>query len=164
MTPTAFHGRTSKTGMICICSRKIFIVPQVYLFMNQNQQLTAQLIQLKNILDDAKAILEWHKLKVFEKNSNPSLKLFFQDDTFQQLTDKQAAFQMLWAKTSMLLHDKTINLSRGKRNEFQKELNKISLQYYYLGSDVRVYWNLQNGTTRFFYQEKTNQKKKNKRM
>jgi hypothetical protein len=107
--------------------------------MNQNRQLTAQLIQLKNILDDAKAILEWHKLKVFEKNSNPSLKLFFQDDTFQQLTDKQAAFQMLWAKTSMLLQDKTIKLSRGKKYEFQKELNKISLQYYYLGSDVRVY-------------------------
>ena len=107
--------------------------------MNQNRQLTAQLIQLKNILDDAKAILEWHKLKVFEKNSNPSLKLFFQDDTFQQLTDKQAAFQTLWAKTSMLLQDKTIKLSRGKKYEFQKELNKISLQYYYLGSDVRVY-------------------------
>ena len=107
--------------------------------MNQNRQLIAQLIQLKNILDEAKAILEWHKLKVFEKNSNPSLKLFFQDDTFQQLTDKQAAFQMLWSKTSMLLHDKTINLSRGKGYEFQKELNKLSMQFYYLGSDVRIY-------------------------
>jgi len=107
--------------------------------MNQNRQLTAQLIQLKNIIKDEKAILEWHKLKVMEKNSNPSLREIFQDDTIQQLTDKQAAFQMLWAKTSMLLHDKTINLSRGKRYEFQKELNIISLQYYYLGSDVRVY-------------------------
>jgi hypothetical protein len=107
--------------------------------MNQNQQLIAQLIQLKNILEDAKAILEWHKLKVFEKNSNPSLRLYFQDDTFQQLTDKKAAFQMLWSKTSMLLHDKKINLSRGKRNECQKELNKLSMQYYYLGSDVRIY-------------------------
>ena len=107
--------------------------------MNQNRQLTARLIQLKNILDDAKAILEWHKLKVFEKNSNPSSKLFFQDDTAQQLMDKQAAFQMLWAKTSMLLHDKKINLSRGKKYEFQKELNKLSLQFHYLGSDVRIY-------------------------
>ena len=107
--------------------------------MNQNQQLIAQLIQLKNILDDAKAILEWHKLKVFEKNSNPSLKLFFQDDTFPQLIDKQAAFQMLWARTSTLLKDKTIKLSQDKRVEFQKELNKLSLQFFYLGSDVRVY-------------------------
>jgi hypothetical protein len=46
---------------------------------------------------------------------------------------------MLWAKTSMLLQDKTIKLSRGKKYEFQKELNKLSLQYYYLGSDVRIY-------------------------
>jgi hypothetical protein len=107
--------------------------------MNQNRQLTAQLIQLKNILDDAKAILEWHKLKVFEKNSNPSLKLFFQDDTAQQLMDKQAVFQTAWIETTMLLQDKTINLSRDKRNEFQKELNKLYLQFYYLGSDVRIY-------------------------
>jgi hypothetical protein len=107
--------------------------------MNQNQQLIAQLIQLKNILDDAKAILEWHKLKVFEKNSNPSLKVFFQDDTFQQLTDKQAAFQTTWIKTTLLLQDKTINISQDERYEFQKELNKLSQQFYYLGSDVRIY-------------------------
>ena len=108
--------------------------------MNQNQQLTVQLIQLKNILEDAKAILEWHKLKVFEKNSNPSSRVFFQDDIIQQLTDKQVAFQTLWIKTTMLLQDKTINLSQDKRIEYQKELNKLSLQFYYLGSNVRVYW------------------------
>jgi len=107
--------------------------------MYQNQQLTSQLIQLKNTIDDAKAILEWHKLKVFEKSSSPSSRVFFQDDTIQQLTDKQAAFQTLWIKTTMLLQDKTINLSRDKRIEFQKELNKLSLQFYYLGSDVRIY-------------------------
>jgi hypothetical protein len=107
--------------------------------MNQNQQLTTQLSTLKDILEDAKTILEWHKLKVFEKNSNPSLKVFSQDDTFQQLTDKQAAFQMLWARTSMLLKDKTMKLSQDKRIEFQKELNKLSLQFYYFGSDVRIY-------------------------
>jgi len=107
--------------------------------MNQNRQLTAQLEHLKRIIEDSKAILEWHKLKVFEKNSNPSLKVFLQDDTFQQLTDKQGAFQMLWARTSMLLQDKTINLSRDERIKFQKELNKLSLQFYYLGSNVRIY-------------------------
>jgi len=111
----------------------------ITLFMNQTQQLTAQLIQLRNIIDDAKAILEWHKLKVFEKSSNPSLKVFLQDDTFQQLTDKQAAFQTIWIKATMLLQDKTINLSHDERIEFQKELNKLSLQFFYLGSDVRIY-------------------------
>jgi hypothetical protein len=107
--------------------------------MNQIQQLTDHLIQLKDILNDAKAIIEWHKLKVFEKNSNPSLNVFFQDDTFQQITDKQAAFQLLWAETNMLLHDKAIKLSQDKRYEFRKELNKLSSQFFYLGSDVRIY-------------------------
>jgi len=107
--------------------------------MNQIQQLTAQLIQLKNIIEDAKATLEWHKLRAFEINLNPSNKVFFQDDTFQQLTDKQIDFQMLWARTSMLLHDKAIHLSLNKKYEFHKELNKLSMQFYYLGSDVRVY-------------------------
>ena len=107
--------------------------------MNQIQQLTSQLIQLKNIIEEAKATLEWHKLRAFETNLNPSNKVFFQDDTFQQLTAKQIDFQMLWARTSMILHDKTVNLSLDKKYEFQKELNKLSLQFYYLGSDVRVY-------------------------
>ena len=107
--------------------------------MNQEQRLVTQLSQLKDILEHAKAILEWHKLKVFEKSSNPSLKVFLQDNTFQQLTDKQGAFQMLWARTSTLLKDKTIKFSRDKKCEFQKELNKLSLQFFYLGSDVRIY-------------------------
>jgi len=107
--------------------------------MNQEQRLVTQLSQLKDILEDAKAILEWFKLKVFEKSSNPSLKVFLQDDTFQQLTDKFVAFEVLWAKTSTLLKDKTIKLSQNKRNEFRKQLNKLSLQFFYLNSDVRIY-------------------------
>jgi len=107
--------------------------------MNQNQRLTAQLMELNNILEDAKAILAWHKLRIFEKNSSPSSRVFFQDDTIQQLTDEQAAFQTLWIRTTVLLQDKTINLSQSKRIEFQKELNKLSLQFYYLGSDVKIY-------------------------
>ena len=106
--------------------------------MNQEQLFTDQLEQLKNIIEDAKAIFEWHKLKVFEKNSNPSSRVFCQDDTIQQLTDKQAAFQTGWIKTIVLLQDKTIKLSQDKRLEVQKELNKLSLQFYYLGSDVMI--------------------------
>jgi hypothetical protein len=107
--------------------------------MNQTQWLATQLSQLKQIIEDAKAILEWHKFRVFEINSNRSLKVFFHDDTFQQLTDKQAAFRMLWVRTNTLLQDKTINLSRDKRCEFQRQLNTLYLQFFYLGSDVRIY-------------------------
>jgi hypothetical protein len=45
-----------------------------------NQQLAAKLAELKNILEDAKAILQWHKLRVFETSRNPSTKVFLQDD------------------------------------------------------------------------------------
>jgi len=72
-------------------------------------------------------------------HSNPSSRVFFQDDTIQQLTDKQTAFQTVWIRTTMLLQDRTINLNQDKRIEFQKELNKLSMQFYYLGSDVRIY-------------------------
>jgi hypothetical protein len=118
---------------------KVFIVLQFNLFMNQNQQLTGQLNELKNIIEEVKAILEWYKLKIFERSSNPSLTVFLQDDTFQQITDKQAAFQSLWIEITLLLQDKTIPLSQNQRIEFQKELKKLSLQFYYLGSDVRIY-------------------------
>jgi hypothetical protein len=107
--------------------------------MNSNQRITAQFIHLKGIIEDAKAILEWHKLRIFESNFNPSLKVFFQDDTFQQLTDKKAAFYLVWIKTNMLLQDKTVNLSQDEKHELQKELNKLYLQFFYLGSDVRIY-------------------------
>jgi hypothetical protein len=107
--------------------------------MNQNQRLTTQLIQLNNIIKDAKTIIEWHKLRLFEKKSNRSSEVFFQDDTLQQLTDKTAAFPLLWSETSTLLQNNRINLSQGRKCEIQKELKKLSLQFFYLGSDVRIY-------------------------
>jgi hypothetical protein len=107
--------------------------------MNQIQELTSRLEQLKDVLEEAKAIFEWHKFKVCEKNFNPSTKVFFQDDTLQQLTDKQAFFQLLWARTNVLLQEKTTNISHNQRGKFQKELNKLSLQFYYIDSDVRIY-------------------------
>lgn len=107
--------------------------------MSKKQQLAAQFVALKNILEDAKAILEWHKLKVFETKRNPSSEVFFRDDTVEQLIDKQAAFQTLWIQINILLQDKTMNLSKNEKIKFQKELNKISMQFYYLGSNVRIY-------------------------
>ncbi len=106
--------------------------------MNQREQLTVQLDRLREIIEDSKAILEWRKLKVFEANLNRTSKVFFQDDTFQQLMDKQVAFQATWIEANMLLQDKTIKLSQDEINKFKKELNKLSLQFYYLGTDVRI--------------------------
>ncbi len=105
--------------------------------MNKEQQLVIQLSQIKNILEDAKAILEWHKLKVFETSRNPSNKVFLQDDTIQQLSDKQMNFWSLSANIHATLQSKII--SRGKYSEYKKEFSRLCMQFYYLGSDVRVY-------------------------
>ena len=105
--------------------------------MKQQQQLVAKLAELKKILEDAKATLEWHKLRVFETSLNPSNKVFLQDDTIQQLEDKQMTFWSLSANIHTIMQSKTI--SGNKHSELKKEFTKICMQFYYLGSDVRVY-------------------------
>jgi len=105
--------------------------------MNKEQRLVTQLSQIKNILEDAKAILEWHKLRVFETSINPSNKVFLQDDTIQQLEDKQMTFWSLSANIHTTLLSKTI--SGNKYSKYKKEFTRLCMQFYYLGSDVRVY-------------------------
>jgi hypothetical protein len=105
--------------------------------MNHRQQLAAKLAELKNILEDAKATLEWHKLKVFETSLNPSNKVFLQDDTIQQLEDKKMNFWSLSANIYTTLQSKTI--SGNKYSEYKKEFTRLCAKFYYLGSDVRVY-------------------------
>lgn len=105
--------------------------------MNQHQQLVAKLAELKKILEDAKTTLEWHKLKVFETSLNPSNKVFFQDETAQQLEGKQIDFWSLSANIHTIMQSKAI--SGNKHSELKKEFTKICMQFYYLGSDVRVY-------------------------
>lgn len=90
--------------------------------MNQHQQLVAKLAELKKILEDAKTTLEWHKLKVFESNLNPSNKVFLQDDTIQQLQDKQMTFWSISANIHATLQSKTI--SGNKHSELKKRIHK----------------------------------------
>jgi hypothetical protein len=105
--------------------------------MNQHQQLITKLAELRKILDDAKATLEWHKLRVFETNLNPSTNVFFRDDTIQQLKDKQINFWSLSADIHTTMQSKSI--SGNKYSEIKKEFTRLCMQFYYLGSDVRVY-------------------------
>jgi hypothetical protein len=105
--------------------------------MNQQQQLTAKLAELKKILDDAKATLQWHKLRVFETGLNPSTKVFLQDDTSRQFAEKQINFWSLSADIHAIMQSKTI--SGNTYSEYKKEFTRLCMQFYYLGSDVRVY-------------------------
>ncbi len=104
--------------------------------MDTQQQLSSCLAELKRIVDDSKAIIEWHKLMVFEKRTNPSARVFFNDNTMAELTDKQAHFQSVWIQADELLSRLNQN---SRKIEFQRQLHKLAMQFYYPGSDVRVY-------------------------
>ena len=51
--------------------------------MHIQEELAEKLMQLKDILSEMKALIEWWKLKAFENSHNPSTRLFFSDDTQQ---------------------------------------------------------------------------------
>ena len=102
--------------------------------MNQHQILLAKLTELRNILEDAKATIQWHKLKVFETNLNPSNKLFFRDDSANDLTNQQAKFWMLSANINSFLIT-----SGSKHSNLKKDFAQICTQFYYLGTDIHVY-------------------------
>jgi len=103
--------------------------------MDQHQKLIAQLSELKKILEDAKATLQWHKLKVFEENLNPSNKVFFQDHTPEQFAKQQTNFWQISINVTTILQTTSSN----KYSEYRKEFKRLCIQFYYLGSDVRVY-------------------------
>jgi len=103
--------------------------------MDKYQKLIAQLSELKKILEDAKATLQWRRLKAFEANFNPSNKVFFMDDTSEQFENQQASFWLISVNIDAILQTASAN----KYSEYRKEFNKLRIQFYYLGSDVRVY-------------------------
>ena len=59
--------------------------------MNQ-QDLHVAIIELKDILDEMKALLAWHKLKRFEAAQHPFSNLMFYDTTLGDLNNKYSLF------------------------------------------------------------------------
>jgi len=104
--------------------------------MSPQQELNVKLLELKDLLSDMKALLEWQKLKVYENTHNPSLRLFFGDDAVHQLADKYALFLSVSTQISQCLKNQGRSV---KRSQLAKELHKLCAQFYYLGTDVRVY-------------------------
>ena len=104
--------------------------------MYPQKELEVKLFQLKDILSEMKALLEWQKLKVFENTRNPSRQLFFSDDTPQQLSHYTCQFYSVSAEIELVLK---ANTHFAKRSSILKELNKRHCQLYYLGTDVRIY-------------------------
>jgi len=104
--------------------------------MHLQKDLTGKILQLKDILSEMKALLEWQKLKVFEDTRNPSRQLLFSDDTSRQLSNQYNRFLSVSAEIDHILKTNTRLV---KQSPIIKEYDKIYWQLYYLGTDVRVY-------------------------
>ena len=103
----------------------------------KEKDLKAAIVKLKAILEDLKALLEWHKLKRFEAAQRSFSNLKFDDTTVNDLNDKYSTFLLLASQIHAGLNNQ--NIQQSKLEDIKKELIKIQLQAYYLGSDVRVY-------------------------
>lgn len=104
--------------------------------MHTQQELTEKLSQLKGILSEMKALIEWQKLKAFENSRNSSSRLLFSNDTPQQLSNKYGRFLSVFTEIDHILNT---NAHLVKQPSIIKELNTLHCQLHYLGTDVRVY-------------------------
>jgi len=103
----------------------------------KEQDLQAAIVELKGILKDMKTLLAWHRLKRFEATQHSSSNLVFYDTTINDLNDKYSLFLLLASRIHARVNNQ--NISGSKLKIIKKELTKIELQAYYLGSGIRFY-------------------------
>ena len=103
----------------------------------KEQGLQAAIVELKGILKDMKTLFEWYRLKRFEATRRSSLNLVFYDTTINDLNDKYFLFLLLASRIHTGLNNQ--NIPESKLKIIKKELTKIELQAFYLGSGIRFY-------------------------
>ena len=99
--------------------------------------MQAAIVELKGMLEDMKALLAWHKLKRFEVVQHPFSNLMFYDTTLNDLNNKYSIFLLLASQIHAEVNNQSI--PQNKLSVIKKELTKIELQAFYLGSDIRFY-------------------------
>jgi hypothetical protein len=115
---------------------KAFIV-SLFSFYMEKQALQPSLKELQGVLNDMKALLEWHKLKQFEAQQGPTSALRFHDTTWADLNNRYFSFLSLALQIHAAIAKKTADGNRF--NNIKKQLTKIELQAYFLGSGIRFY-------------------------
>ena len=103
----------------------------------KEKKLQAAVVELKGILEDMKALLAWHKLKRFEASRQTFSNLKLYDTSLNDLNNKYSMFLLLASRIHAEVDNQ--NIPKSKLIILKKELTKIELQAYYLGSGVRVY-------------------------
>ena len=103
----------------------------------REKDLQTAIIELKGILEEMKALLAWHKLKCFEATQRSFCNLMFYDTSLNDLSNKYSSFLLLASQIHAGVNNQ--NIPKRKLKIIKKELTKIELQAYYLGTDVRIY-------------------------
>lgn len=103
----------------------------------KERDLEAAIVELRGILEEMKALLAWHKLKRFEAVQRSFSNLIFYDTTLTDLNNKYATFLLLASRIHAGVNNQKIPQSKLKI--IKKELTKIELQAFYLGSGIRFY-------------------------
>ena len=102
-----------------------------------NRELQAAIIELNNILEEMKTLLQWHKLKRSEAMQISVSNFIFQDTTFMDLNTKYSQLQFRIYQIHNEIKDS--NIPENKIKAAKKEITKIELQAFYLGSGIRFY-------------------------
>ena len=103
----------------------------------KEKDIQAAIVELKGILEDMKALLAWHKLKQFEAMQRSFSNLVFYDTALGDLNNKYSIFLLLASQIHAGVDNQ--NIPQAKLKIIKKELTKIELQAYYLGSGIRFY-------------------------
>jgi hypothetical protein len=93
---------------------------------------------LENLHRQMKAVLEWKKFKIEERNINPSLRLPFYDTSVGQLADLKSKFFSNSIRLRNDLEEKHHKLPDERKHQLINKLTTLEKQAHYLGSNIRV--------------------------
>ena len=106
--------------------------------MNQAQLLSG-LNELDQMFEEMKALWEWQKLQYSLSQQKSVSNIRLTDHTSSDLAQKYLSFISLSTRLRRLLKDKTIVISKQKREAILKEIITLEHKAFYLGSPVKVY-------------------------
>lgn len=93
---------------------------------------------LEELHKQMKAVLEWRKFKIEERNRNPSFRLPFTDNSIGQLADLKSKFFSDSVRLRNNLEEKHKKLPDEQKYQLRNKLTRIEQQVHYLGSNIRV--------------------------
>ena len=103
-----------------------------------NQSYQKNFEHLENLHDQMKTVLGWKKLKIEERNRNPSFRIPFYDTSLMPLLDLKSKFFSESMQLRLDLLEKNKELPAEHRHQLINKLTTLEQQVHYMGSNIRV--------------------------